>query len=132
MTTETCNRCHDPLQMHGDRWLSPAACTQCHNPTGNTRFDVLIHAVHSSGEAGGHDFSEVIYPAPINECDTCHTGGIPTKSFPLVAEPNPVRVCDQSGFGTTELSWGDLGDFEIHVGTADGPLFTGEKARDRR
>jgi hypothetical protein len=124
VTTETCNRCHDPLAMHGDRWLSPAACTQCHNPTGNTRFDALIHAVHSAGEAGGHDFSEIVYPAPINECGTCHTGGIPTKSFPLVAEPNPVRVCDQSGFGATELSWGDVGDFEIHVGAADGPLFT--------
>jgi OmcA/MtrC family decaheme c-type cytochrome len=41
----------------------------------------------------------------------------------LVAEPNPVRVCDQSGFGTTELSWGDLDAFEVHVGSADGPLF---------
>jgi len=124
VTAETCNRCHDPLAMHGDRWLSPDACTQCHNPTGNTRFDALIHAVHSSGEAGGHDFSEVIYPAPINECITCHTGGIPTEAYPLIAEPSPVRVCDQSGVATTKLTWGDLDAFEIHMGTADGPLFT--------
>ena len=124
VTAETCNRCHDPLAMHGSRWRSPAACTQCHNPTGNTRFDALIHAVHSAGEAGGHDFSEVVYPAPINECEVCHNGGTPTEAYPLVANPNPVRVCDQSGLGTTELSWGDLDSFEIRLGTADGPVFT--------
>jgi hypothetical protein len=119
---ETCNRCHDPLQEHG-RWQSPNACSQCHNPTEVIRLDVLIHAVHAAGEAGGHDFSEVLYPAPLNACETCHTGGVPTEAFPLVANPNPVEVCDMSGIGVTELTWGDLDAFEIHVGTADGPLF---------
>ena len=123
VTTETCNRCHDPLAEHGSRWLSPQACTQCHNPTQNTRFDELIHAVHAAGEAGGHDFSGVTYPAALNACEVCHTGGTPTENFPLVADPNPVQVCDMSGLGATMLKWGDLAAFEIHVGTADGPLF---------
>jgi len=123
VTTETCNRCHDPLALHGSRWLSPQACTQCHNPTQNTRFDELIHAVHAAGEAGGHDFSAVTYPAPLNACEACHTGGTPTENFPLVATPNPVPVCDMSGFGVTELQWGDIGAFEIHMDTADGTLY---------
>jgi hypothetical protein len=122
VTTESCDRCHDSLEFHG-RWLSPQACTQCHNPTRNTRFDVLIHAVHAAGEAGGHDFSAVTYPAPLNACETCHTGGTPTQNFPLVAVPNPVEVCDRSTVGTTELNWGDLDEFEIHMNTANGPLF---------
>jgi len=122
VTTETCNRCHDPLQLHG-RWQQPQACTQCHNPTGNTRFEELIHAVHAATEAGGHDFSSVTYPAPLNACETCHTGGTPTQNFPLVANPNPIPVCDMSGLGATMLEWGKLGAFEIHMNTADGPLF---------
>ena len=126
VTTDTCNRCHDPLQLHG-RWQQPQACTQCHNPPGNTRFEELIHAVHAAGEAGGHDFSEVVYPAPLNACETCHTGGTPTENFPLVANPNPVPVCDMSGLGVSLLEWGDLDAFEIHMDTADGPLFAATK-----
>ena len=122
VTTDTCNRCHDPLQLHG-RWQQPQTCTQCHNPTGNTRWDELIHAVHAAGEAGGHDFSAVTYPAPLNACETCHTGGTPTENFPLVASPNPVPVCDMSGLGASMLEWGELDSFEIHMDTADGPLF---------
>jgi len=131
VTTETCNRCHDPLGMHADHggpFQEIGMCTQCHNPTipfgPQFSFDRLIHMVHSGVVKDGLDFSEVEYPAPINECGTCHTGGIPTETYPLVAEPNPARVCDQSGSGTTELTWGDVGEFEIHMGTADGPLFT--------
>ena len=122
VTTDTCNRCHDPLQEHG-RWQQPQTCTQCHNPTQNTRFEELIHAVHAAGEAGGHDFSAVTYPAPLNACETCHTGGTPTENFPLVATPNPVKVCDMSGYGETLMEWGDIDSFEIHMGTADGQLF---------
>ncbi len=122
VTKDTCNRCHDPLQEHG-RWQDPQACTQCHNPTRNTRFDELIHAVHIAGEAGGHDFSDVTYPAEISDCQVCHTGGTPTKNFPLAADSDMVEVCDMSGLGVANLTWGDLDAFEIHVGTADGPLF---------
>ena len=116
---ETCNRCHNPLQEHG-RWQSPNACTQCHNPELvedgiNYNLNAMIHRVHMELEEG--------YPAPINDCEVCHTGGIPTENFPLVATPNPVPVCDMSRFGVTQLNWGDLDAFEIHIGTADGPLF---------
>ena len=123
VTTATCNRCHDPLAMHGSRWQSPQACSQCHNPTRNTRFDALIHAVHSAGEAGGHDFSEIEYPTDIKDCQVCHTGGTPTDAFPLVATPNAALVCDGTGRGTTMLEWGDIDSFEIRLNAVDGTLF---------
>jgi hypothetical protein len=121
VTTETCNRCHQALGEHGSRWQSPQACTQCHNPTQNTRFDILIHAVHSAGEAGGHDFSEIEYPADINDCQVCHTGGTPTESFPMVASPAAALVCDGSGNGETTLNWQHTGQVEIQIRTSASP-----------
>jgi len=134
VTEETCNRCHDPISMHGSRWLSVAACGQCHNPglveDGESRsFDIMIHQLHMGGELetplviGSHDYSMLVFPAEINDCEICHTGGIPTENFPLVASPRAVEVCDMSGSGTTQLSWGDIDEFEIHIDAADGPLF---------
>jgi len=121
VTTETCNRCHDPLALHGSRWQHPQACTQCHNETGNTRFEVLIHAVHAATEAGGHDFAEITYPAPLNACETCHTGGTPTENFPLVAAPTAALVCDGSGLGTTTLNWEYTGPVDVYVRTGTNP-----------
>ncbi|MGB7453056.1 MAG: OmcA/MtrC family decaheme c-type cytochrome, partial [Lysobacterales bacterium] len=117
-------------------------CILCHNPnqdidpdTGNS-FDMplMTHKIHMGANlANGyniigyrqtdHDYSDVVYPAEVNECESCHTGGIPTANFPLVASPNPVPVCDATGLGTAELQWGDLDAFEIRLNTADGKLF---------
>jgi len=128
VTAPTCNRCHQELQEHG-RWQSPQACTQCHNPTRNTRFDVLIHAVHDAGEAGGHDFSEIEYPTDVKDCQVCHTGGTPTEAFPLVATPNSPEVCDMTGRGITMLEWGDLDPFEIRLHAPDGKLFANQSGK---
>ena len=143
VTTETCNgRCHDPLAIHGGARQEVGLCILCHNATqdidpdtGNSvDMPLMVHKIHmGAGLANGyniigyrqsnHDYSEVVYPAEITECESCHTGGIPTESFPLVASPNPVPVCDMSGLGATLMEWGDLDAFEIHMGTADGQLF---------
>ncbi len=145
VTTETCNgRCHQGLALHGGSRRDIGLCILCHNPnqdidpdTGNS-FDMplMTHKIHmGAGLANGyniigygqtnHDYSEVIYPAiyGVNECESCHTGGTPTKEFPLVASPSAVPVCDMSGVGTTMLKWGNLGSFEIHMDSASGPLF---------
>jgi len=128
---ESCNRCHNPLMEHG-RWLSVTACEQCHNPglvdDGQSfSFDVFIHQLHVGDlVVGRHDFTDVEFPATFNgipDCEVCHTGGVPTDDRPLVATPNPVPVCDASGLGVTDLTWGDLSPFEIHVNAVDGPLF---------
>jgi hypothetical protein len=143
VTTETCNgRCHDPIALHGGARTEVGLCILCHNPyqdidpdTGNSvDMPLMIHKIHMGEnlENGyniigyrqtNHDYSHVIYPAEIIECESCHTGGTPTDAVPLVAEPNPVPVCDMSGLGSTTLNWGDLDGFEIHMGSANGPLF---------
>lgn len=142
VTTETCNRCHDPLTMHGSRWLTMSSCAQCHNPgllgdDGMSRsMDVMIHQLHMGPRLetplviGRHDYSKMTFPADMSECELCHTGGTPTENFPLVATPNPVQVCDMSGLGTALISWGDVGPFEIRMNAPDGTLFsTGENPR---
>jgi len=131
VTTETCNRCHDPIGMHasyGGPWVEVEWCSQCHNETTdmwseNLRFELMIHKIHAAQTFDGHDFSGVHYPAELSACEVCHTGGTPTGDFPLVANPNPVVVCDQTGKGTTEISWAGLDPFEIRMGTPDGKLF---------
>jgi hypothetical protein len=118
VTAETCNRCHDPLAIHGSRWLSPAACGQCHNPgligrDGESKsLNILVHHVHEELEA---------FPAPLNACETCHAGGTPTENFPLVANPSVALVCDHSGSGETTLSWQYTGNVEIQVSTPSNP-----------
>lgn len=144
--TETCNgRCHDPLALHGGSRREVGLCILCHNPsqgidpdTGNSvDFPVLIHKIHAGAELangytiigyrqGVHDYSEVEFPAEINECEICHTGGTPTENFPLVASPPVVPVCDSSGNGQTTLTWKNKGNIEIRVRTKanpDGKLF---------
>ncbi len=141
VTTETCNsRCHDPLAMHGGRYQEVHVCTQCHNPglfardgSGDSRsFDLLIHQVHAGPNLetplviGRHDYSKMEYPAEINECEVCHTGGIPTENFPLVASPATALVCDRSGSGEITLTWQHSAGVEIQVRSVndpDGKLF---------
>jgi len=143
--TETCNgRCHDPLALHGGARQEVGLCVLCHNPsqgidpdTGNSvDFPVLVHKIHAGAELangytiigfgqGVNDYSDVEFPGILNDCEACHTGGAPTEDFPLVASPNPAPVCDMSGLGATELSWGDISSSEIHMNAATGPLFAG-------
>jgi hypothetical protein len=118
--TETCNRCHDPLGEHGGRYQEVQICQQCHLPAlvdddgVSYSMNVMIHRVHAAAAE---------YPAPLNDCEVCHTGGTPTADFPLVANPNPTPTCDGSGLGMTELSWADAGSVQVRVNSEDGPLF---------
>jgi len=44
----------------------------------------------------------------------------------IVATPNPVQVCDDTGLGTTALAWtssGSVTDIEVRVGSPTGALF---------
>jgi OmcA/MtrC family decaheme c-type cytochrome len=98
--TETCNRCHEQLALHGGGRRETRTCVLCHNPgttdqdSGNTvDFKVMIHKIHHgadlpSVEAGGeyaiygfsereHNFSEVEFPQDIRNCTNCHDGNDP-------------------------------------------------------
>jgi hypothetical protein len=151
VTTETCNaRCHDPLAIHGGSRQEVGLCILCHNPwqdidpdTGNSvDMPLMVHKIHMGVELtkgyniigymqNDHDYSEVVYPAEITECESCHTGGTPTANFPMVANPAAAVVCDATGNGKTTLTWEHTGDVAIYIrseSSPDGKLFaTGNK-----
>jgi OmcA/MtrC family decaheme c-type cytochrome len=95
--TETCNKCHDPLQAHGGQRRDVALCVNCHTPqttdpdTGNTvDLKVMVHKIHAgpnlpSVKAGKpyqiigfqqsvNDFSDTTFPTDLNNCQKCHDG----------------------------------------------------------
>jgi hypothetical protein len=146
VTTETCNgRCHNPLALHGGSRQEVGLCILCHNPTqgidpdtGNSvDMPLMTHKIHMGENLtedytiigyrqSVHNYNEVVYPAPINECEACHTGGIPTENFPMIATPSAALVCDGSGVGETVLQWDYTDNVQVKVRTSsnqEGTLF---------
>ncbi|HEY5622419.1 MAG TPA: OmcA/MtrC family decaheme c-type cytochrome [Gammaproteobacteria bacterium] len=88
--SNTCNACHDRLELHGEARFDVEYCVQCHNPysidgdTGNSvDMKEMIHKIHYGENLangyqiigfGGtlHDFSDVAYPQDIRNCQACH------------------------------------------------------------
>jgi OmcA/MtrC family decaheme c-type cytochrome len=82
----TCNRCHDPIALHGGTRREVKNCMLCHNatisadPTSKETFDgkVFFHKLHASHNlpsgkpyvAGGT--WAVTYPQDLRNCTTCH------------------------------------------------------------
>ena len=125
--TITCDKCHDPLQLHGGARRIVPLCVLCHQPqnvdpnTGNLLdLKVMIHKIHMgsslpSVQAGtpyrivGYqnsvsDFSAVVFPAVApNNCTFCHEGGIvppPNSGQPGqggVTPPTGGAACGTSG-----------------------------------
>ncbi len=94
---DACNKCHNPLEAHGGARREPALCILCHSPqtadpdTGNTvDFPVMVHKIHRGSslpsvisgtpyqiigfQQGVHDYSTVVYPQELENCQPCHTG----------------------------------------------------------
>jgi OmcA/MtrC family decaheme c-type cytochrome len=134
--TANCNRCHDPLQLHGSGRREIQYCVTCHN-TGSTDSDsgntvdlkVMIHKIHRgaslpSVEAGGeyaiwgfrdtkHDYSMLHYPQDIRNCVNCHAGsatGAGRDDLVLTAQgDNWAEVPSGAACGSCHDSEGALG-----------------------
>ncbi len=95
--TANCNRCHDPLGLHGGNRREIEYCDVCHNPgstdpnSGNTvDLKVMAHKIHMGANlpsvvAGQpyyiigfrnsvNDYSDVHFPQDIRNCVNCHAG----------------------------------------------------------
>lgn len=93
--TQSCEKCHDQLSFHGGSRRGVEMCILCHTPqttdpdTGNTLdFKVFIHKVHAGAtlpsvqggkpyqiigfNQGVSDWSDVVFPADVRRCETCH------------------------------------------------------------
>lgn len=96
-TTESCNKCHTNLGLHGGARMDVTLCLLCHSPqstdpeSGNTvDMTTMIHKIHRGAElpsvrAGKpyviygnrgslHDYSHVVFPTDNRNCTMCHTG----------------------------------------------------------
>ncbi|MEE4294732.1 MAG: hypothetical protein V2I79_12275, partial [Xanthomonadales bacterium] len=143
VTTATCNRCHDPLAIHGGARTDVPLCILCHNPTQSIDPDTgdsvdmpyMVHKIHAGAALENgytiigyrqsvHDYSDVHFPTALNDCEVCHTGGTPTEDFPLIANPSPAPSCDSTGRSMAELSWGDAGAIELRLDSPDGHKLT--------
>ncbi len=93
VVTEACNQCHNPLAYHGGSRREIEICIQCHTPqtiSARTGADVdlktIIHKIHRGADLpsvesgtpnliGRRDFSDVVYPQDIRNCEKCHLPG---------------------------------------------------------
>jgi hypothetical protein len=159
VNTETCNgRCHDPLAIHGGQRTDIEVCILCHNDsqdidpdTGNSvDMPLMTHKIHMGAQLangytiigyrqGVNDYSNVVYPGEINDCESCHTGGTPTEDFPLVSTPAQVLSCDGTGRGATTFTWDYDKPIQIRLAANDrlvagggpsGSVTTGDWVRD--
>lgn len=96
-SNEKCNSCHGQVIAHGSR-TTVELCVVCHTPqttdpdTGNSvDMTQMIHKIHRGADlpsvkAGNpyviignaqsvHDFSSVVFPADVRNCNSCHLEG---------------------------------------------------------
>jgi OmcA/MtrC family decaheme c-type cytochrome len=114
---QSCNACHQDLALHGGQRQNVQYCVMCHNPTASDEarrpaeamppvsiaFKSLIHRIHNGKTAsqpviyygfGGnqYDFSQVIFPGNLAECQTCHLPN--TYGLPLPGGVQPTTLTE--------------------------------------
>lgn len=123
--TDTCNKCHTRLQIHGSR-REVQYCILCHNrqtSNGDADMAVMVHKIHrgaglpsvvggGSYELGGHDYSEVVFPQDIRNCAVCHSSDSKAIDDQYHLE-NPTKA----GCGSChDRTWFDVGTVETPPG----------------
>lgn len=110
---QKCNDCHNTLALHGDNRVgNTELCSTCHNPNttdinrrvaggacevadggDDAPIDLkrMVHQIHSGNAIicgynnSLHDYTEVVYPGHLNNCEGCH---LPDTYYPV----NPAAV----------------------------------------
>ena len=138
VNTDTCNQCHTQMSLHGSR-REVQLCILCHNgqssdaQSGNTvDFPAMIHSIHRgaalpSVESGTpyqiigfrntvHDYSTVVFPQDIRNCQVCHTDAPQADVFKTSPTIAGCASChDRTWFGSEDSM---PEDYEMHVGGA--------------
>jgi OmcA/MtrC family decaheme c-type cytochrome len=109
-----CENCHANLSLHGEnRHDANGYCQTCHmpgatdavvrpeidNPPEGIHFKYMIHKIHMGEELQNgyvvygyqgsvNDFSEVVFPGDLRNCESCHLAG--TFAVPLPADVLPT------------------------------------------
>ena len=126
--TQSCNRCHDPLALHGGSRRTMEVCVFCHTPqtvdpdTGNTvDLPVMIHKIHRGeglpsvvagrpyqiigNQQSVHDYSHVAFPTDTRNCVICHEQNTGAAQATAWLKPNRAAcgAChDNVNFATGE------------------------------
>lgn len=97
ISTATCNNCHDPLSAHGGSRRDLKLCVLCHSdqtvdPDSGHSMDMetLVHKLHAGEHLSQpyviigfnqsvHDYSNVVFPQDLRNCDNCHEGITPQQ-----------------------------------------------------
>jgi OmcA/MtrC family decaheme c-type cytochrome len=112
---QSCSACHQDLALHGGQRQNVQYCVMCHNPTASDEarrpeeamppvpitLKSLVHSIHKGKSAsqpvifygfGGnqYDFSNVIFPGNLAECQTCHLPN--TYGLPLPGGVQPTTL----------------------------------------
>jgi OmcA/MtrC family decaheme c-type cytochrome len=125
--TQTCNKCHDPLQAHGGARREVTLCVLCHNPGGNGATTVdpdtgnsidlkqMVHAIHMGRDLpvkpyqiigfnnAVNDFSDVDFPAGASNCQMCHEVGAPPQG--RTAPPGSMTAFSASNPAPVQGNW---------------------------
>jgi OmcA/MtrC family decaheme c-type cytochrome len=129
---DKCNDCHKNLSLHGDnRSGNTELCATCHNPNA-TDIDqrvadtecsdtlglddqpidlkVMVHRIHAGniGVCGynnsAHDYSGVVYPGRLNNCEGCHLANTYYPVDPTAVLATTVDAGDDRSTLTDDLA----------------------------
>mgnify|MGYP001812400973 CR=1 FL=1 len=122
---EKCNDCHETLSLHGDNRVgNTELCATCHNPNAtdiNRRAEqcatdlgsddepidlkVMVHRIHAGNIAlcgygnRPHDYTSVVYPGRLNNCEGCHLEGTYYPVDPTSVLATTVDAAPPDGTG---------------------------------
>jgi len=112
--TESCNACHDRLQLHGGPRITVEYCVTCHNPgtidqdSGDSvDMAYMTHSIHAARDYSIwgfrdslHNYADVTYPQDLLWCENCHVASEDTPDggdFAVTATATSCGGCHGDG-----------------------------------